>query len=156
MAIVDNVARYSHRRRIIEGLVADQQPRLVGLTTTFLLSEREVQDTVALIRSLAPEAKIVLGGPTVRRRVALHGLADSRTRGLADYAIFGSGEQAIVQLLGALDGNEDAEQITGLAIRNADGSVTYGKASRELARVDRSGEAFRTRDDELIPIPDWS
>lgn len=148
VAIVDNIARYAHRRRIIERLVADHSPRLIGLTTTFLLSEREVEETVALIRSLAPEAKIVLGGPTVRRRVALHGLAD--------YAIFGSGEQAIVQLLGALDGDVDPVQIAGLAIRNPDGSVTYGKASRELARVGQPGQAFATRDDELIPVPDWS
>lgn len=148
VAIVDNIARYSHRRRIIEGLVADHSPRLIGLTTTFLLSEREVEETVALIRSLAPEAKIVLGGPTVRRRVSLHSLAD--------YAIFGSGEQAIVQLLGALDGDVDPEQITGLAIRNPDGTVTYGKASHDLARVGRTDQAFRTRDDEAIPVPDWS
>ncbi|RKY20588.1 MAG: hypothetical protein DRQ55_07200 [Planctomycetota bacterium] len=148
VAIVDNIARYSHRRRIIEGLVSDQRPRLIGLTTTFLLSEREVEQTVALIRSLAPESKIVLGGPTVRRRVSLHGLAD--------YAIFGSGEQAIVQLLGALDGDVDPLRIPGLAIRNPDGSVTYGESSRELARVGRIGEAYRTRGDELIPIPDWS
>jgi Fe-S oxidoreductase len=148
VAIVDNVARYSHRRGIIERLVAEQRPRLIGLTTTFLLSEREVRDTVALIRLLAPGAKIVLGGPTVRRRVALHGLAD--------YAVFGSGEQAIVGLLGALDGNADPARISGLAIRNPDGSVTYGESSRELARVGRTGEAYRTRDDEAIPIPDWS
>ena len=148
VAIVDNVARYSHRRRIIEGLVSDHRPRLIGLTTTFLLSEREVQETVALIRSLAPESKIVLGGPTVRRRVALHGLAD--------YAVFGSGEHAIVQLLGALDGDVDPVRIPGLAIRNPDGSVTYGESSRDLARVGRTGEAYRTRDDEAIPVPDWS
>lgn len=148
VAIVDNIARYSHRRRLVERIVADERPRLIGLTTTFLLSEREVAETVALIRSLAPESKIVLGGPTVRRRVALHGLAD--------YAVFGSGEQAIVQLLGALDGHVDPATIRGLAIRRPDGGVTYGDASRELARVGRSGEAYRARDDEVIPIPDWS
>lgn len=148
VAIVDNMARYSHRRKIIEGIVADRRPRLIGLTTTFLMSEREVVETVALIRSLAPESKIVLGGPTVRRRVSLHGHAD--------YAVFGSGEHAIVQLLGALDGDVDPVQIPGLAIGNPDGSVTYGKSSRELARVGRSGEAYRARDDEVIPIPDWS
>jgi radical SAM superfamily enzyme YgiQ (UPF0313 family) len=148
VAIVDNMVRYSHRRRIIERLVTDHRPRLIGLSTTFLLSEREVEQAVEHLRALAPESKIVLGGPTVRRRVALHGLAD--------YAIFGSGEHAVVQLLGALDGEVDPVEIPGLAIRNPDGSVTYGTSSRELARVDRNGEAFRVRDDEVIPVPDWS
>ncbi len=148
VAIVDNVARYAHRKRIVEQLVRARRPRLVGLTTTFLLSEAEVAATVALIRSLAPDAKIVLGGPTVRRRIGLHGLAD--------YAVFGSGEHAIVQLLKALDGEVDPVDIRGLAIRGAGGDVTYADGSRDLARVGRTGEAYRARDDEWIPVPDWS
>jgi radical SAM superfamily enzyme YgiQ (UPF0313 family) len=148
VAIVDNIARYSHRRGIIEDLVADHQPRLIGLSSTFLLSEREVVEMVELIRELAPESKIVLGGPTVRRRTALHGLAD--------YAVFGSGERAVVQLLRALDGDVDPAQIPGVAIRDPAGGVIYGTDARELARVGRTGEAYRTPDDERIPVPDWS
>ena len=148
VAIVDNVGRYSHRRAHVEQLVAEQRPRLIGLTTTFLLSEREVIETVELIRALAPDTPIVLGGPTVRRRESLHGLAD--------YAVFGSGERALVQLLAALDTGSDPASIPGLAIRQSDGSVTYGSVSRELARVGRTDAAYRIRDDEAIPIPDWS
>ena len=148
VTIVDNIARYSHRQKMIEGLVADRRPRLIGLTTTFLLSERDVVKTVTLIRKLAPDARIVLGGPTVRRLVSLHGLAD--------YAVFGSGEQVIVQLLASLHGDVDPAGIPGLALRNPDGSVTYGPSSRELAQIGKTGEAYRSRADELIPIPDWS
>ena len=148
VAIVDNVVRYAHRQQLVAQLVRARQPRLIGLTTTFLLSEDEVVNAVALIRSLAPDAKIVLGGPTVRRRTALHGVAD--------YAVFGSGEEAIVQLLRALDGEVDPAGIQGLAIRDADGGVTYAAGSRELARLGRTGEAYRARADEWMPVPDWS
>lgn len=148
VAIVDNIGRYAHRRRIVEALVADRPPRLVGLTTTFLLSARDVLETLALVRDLAPDAKVVLGGPTVRRLVELHSAAD--------FAVFGSGEEAIVELLRALDGDVDPTTIPGVAVRNADGTVTYGPSSRELARIGTTGEAYRARPDERIPIPNWS
>ena len=41
--------------------------RLIGISTTLIISTKAIQDFVEMVRELSPESKVVLGGPTVRR-----------------------------------------------------------------------------------------
>src|SRR5262249_48682093 len=92
--IVDNYIRYPRRREQVARILAGERPRVVGLSTTFILNPKQVLSEVKWLRARAPEAFIVLGGPTVRNDEALHVCADA--------AVFGPGEQTMLAILDAV------------------------------------------------------
>ncbi|HUR29466.1 MAG TPA: radical SAM protein [Planctomycetota bacterium] len=146
VAIVDNVLRYAFRRAQALELLRDSAPRLVGISTTFILSPAKVRAFVELVRQASPASKIVLGGPTVRRDKSLHGVAD--------FAVFGSGEQPLLEILELLDGKRTHASLSHCAFVDEEKRVRYADAASEETLV--VGRAYRARAGETIPVPDWS
>jgi len=143
--VVDNVLRFPARLEQVEALCRER-PKAVGISTTFLLSEEIVHAYVERIRPLAPDAKIILGGPTVRKVEALQGYADA--------AVFGDGEEPLLGILDALHGKRGIETVAHIAYRDRDGSLKYGPSGKESGHVGMTGKPFKARNTH-IPVPDW-
>ncbi len=143
--VVDNVLRFPGRMKQVQALLREK-PKAVGISTTFLLTEEIVSAYIEKIRPLAPDAKFILGGPTVRKVEALHGYGD--------FAVFGDGEEPLLEILDALHGRRSPETIAHVAYRDRDGSLKYGPSGTESGHVGIIGRPFKARDTQ-IPIPDW-
>ena len=83
---------------IVEQLLA-QQPRIIGLAV-YIWNITETTEVVALLKALAPEIYIVLGGPEVSYEPE-----EQRIVALADYVICGAGEVSFRELCSQLLAN---------------------------------------------------
>ncbi len=90
---------------IIEQLLA-QSPKIIGFGV-YIWNIREITDLVAALKQIAPDLKIVLGGPEISHETAQQPIA-----ALADYIISGSADLAFAQLCqDLLGGREPAQKI---------------------------------------------
>ncbi|WP_020393526.1 B12-binding domain-containing radical SAM protein [Thiolinea disciformis] len=90
---------------IVEQILA-QQAKIVGLGV-YIWNSVETTEVVALLKALAPEIYIVLGGPEVSYEAEEQAIVH-----LADYVICGSGEINFRELCGQLlEGNPPPEKI---------------------------------------------
>ncbi len=144
--IIDNVLRYPHRFEQLKRLM-DENPKAIGISTTFLLTPTICKHYVDTIRELNPDVAIVLGGPTVRKVESLHGYAD--------FAVFGDGEEPMLGILEVIDGKRAPETVAHIAFKQSGGPVGYGEFGRESGHVDVVGKAFKARDVH-IPVADWT
>lgn len=80
---------------IVEALLAES-PKVIGLGV-YIWNARESLEVVRLLKQLAPEVKVVLGGPEVSFE-----LAGSEWLQLADHVITGEGELAFARIAAAL------------------------------------------------------
>jgi p-methyltransferase len=147
-AIVDNIFSLPFRFKQMEEIINEYKPRLIGLSTTFMLGCKAVKRAVATINRMAPYSKKLLGGPTARRYPQLHGLCD--------FVVFGAGERAIVEILEALTGKRDIHLISNIAYRDKIGRLCYGPGGLQAARVGRLGIPYKFNKNQRIPIPDWT
>ena len=109
-------------------------PAYVLITTTFIESKSLVAEQVALVRKLAPGAKVILGGPSL--------LADLEMRKLADYCVVGEGELALPRLLEALEEGRIPAGIPGVCFfENGEMRFTNPALIPDL---------------DTLPYPDWS
>jgi radical SAM superfamily enzyme YgiQ (UPF0313 family) len=76
---------------IAETLLRDQ-PKIIGFSV-YIWNVREISDTVAVIRKIAPEVTIILGGPEVSHQPDVPDVCE-----LADYIISGPGERSFREL----------------------------------------------------------
>jgi radical SAM superfamily enzyme YgiQ (UPF0313 family) len=143
--VVDNLMRYPGRTEQFKQLMA-RKPRAVGISTTFLLTPNIVRHYAEKVREIDPDIPIILGGPTVRKSEELHGYAD--------YAVFGDGEDPMLDILEVIEGKRTADSVPHIAYRDAQGKVLYGPSGQESGHVGIDGKAFKARDVH-IPIPDW-
>lgn len=88
---------------IAERLLSEQ-PKIIGLSV-YIWNVTEVTKTVAMIKQIAPEVKIILGGPEVSHYPDVPELAE-----LADYVISGQGEATLPALCQQLLAGETPEQ----------------------------------------------
>ncbi len=103
-------------------LILSRKPDLLAFTIPFHTQLLEILKILRVVKRKAPHVKCVIGGPTVHDYQ--HTLfADGRLFDWIDYGMMGEGENAIVQLLEALEGKRELDQVANLYYRAADGSV---------------------------------
>ncbi|MBD3635696.1 MAG: DUF4080 domain-containing protein [Methylophaga sp.] len=97
------------------------QPRIIGFSV-YIWNVAEIHDTVALIKQIAPDIIIVLGGPEVSHHPDLPEVCE-----LADYVISGQGEQSFRQLCEqVLDGSApEAKLIEGQPMKLDEIALPY-------------------------------
>jgi len=97
------------------------QPRIIGFSV-YIWNVAEIHDTVALIKQIAPDIIIVLGGPEVSHHPDLPAVCE-----LADYVISGQGEQSFRQLCEqVLDGTApEAKLIEGQPMKLDEIALPY-------------------------------
>ena len=102
------IAEFDIKQRPIE--VAEQllahQPRIIGIGV-YIWNARESMELVSLLKRIAPEVTVVLGGPEVSHECALQPIVAA-----ADYTVTGEGDLVFADLCGEiLDGRPPAEKI---------------------------------------------
>ena len=115
--------------------IRESRPGVIGIGGMWPYLKR-VEMLVQLIRDVAPEVKVVLGGWMVTYLPELV-LAKAKP----DFCIAGEGEIAFRQLVDALDGNGDPSQIAGVVFRDGGQIVNNGL-----------GECMSLDD---LPLPNW-
>ncbi len=97
------------------------QPAIIGFSV-YIWNVAEIHDTVALIKQIAPDIIIVLGGPEVSHPPDLPAVCE-----LADYVISGQGEQSFRQLCEqVLDGSApEAKLIEGRPMKLDEIALPY-------------------------------
>jgi anaerobic magnesium-protoporphyrin IX monomethyl ester cyclase len=109
-------------------LILARQPDVLAFTIPFHNQLLEILKILRVVKRKAPHVKAVIGGPTVHDyRDTL--FADGRLFDWIDYGSVGEGENAIVQLLDALEGKRDLDDVANLYYRRADGSVAVSTKS---------------------------
>jgi len=129
VAIGDLILAQSSVRSVVERLVRDWQPDLVGLS--IMTFQRHTALKIArLVRALRPTAKIVAGGydPTLAPD-AYEASAD------IDFLVRGEGERAFCDLVRALESGEACRPMAGVSHRSDGAFVHNGQGPvAELAR----------------------
>ncbi|MCM2277008.1 MAG: B12-binding domain-containing radical SAM protein [Oligoflexia bacterium] len=123
-----------HRRdALLEKL--RKNPEIVCITSTFILDEDTLRKGVEFVRKHAPQATVILGGPSL--------LSSPEMRALGDYCLLGEAEGTLVPLLEAIRDRRLDRGIPGLCYRDTSGNEVRNPPARE-ARLDS------------LPLPDWS
>jgi radical SAM superfamily enzyme YgiQ (UPF0313 family) len=143
--VLDNIRRFPSRLEQLK-TVLREEPKAVGISTTFLLTAPLVRHYVATVKELAPRSKIILGGPSIRKFKDLHGIAD--------FAVFGDGEEALLAILEACHGRRKPETVPNCAYTAEDGTVNYGLGGAPSCRLGKTGKPYKASKVK-IPIPDW-
>lgn len=114
-----------------------QQPRLVALSSTFIVDGLWLASFCTMVRRLLPKARLAVGGyayaTDARKFLALD----------ADVLCIGEGEVRLVDIVRAVRDGRGLEDIPGLYLRDARGKLRY------------TGDVEPLRLDEL-PLPNWS
>jgi radical SAM superfamily enzyme YgiQ (UPF0313 family) len=113
VAAADLILVQDRVRATVERLVRERRPDVVGLSV-MTFQRKTALKIVDLVRSLQPEARIVVGGydPSLD--------ADAYA-GAADFVVRGEGEITFCELLRALERGSGWESVAGLSFRTADG-----------------------------------
>ncbi len=113
VAAADLILAQGRVRATVERLVRERRPDVVGLSV-MTFQRKTALKIVDLVRSLRPEARIVVGGydPSLD--------ADAYA-GAADFVVRGEGEITFCELLRALERGSGWESVAGLSFRTAAG-----------------------------------
>jgi anaerobic magnesium-protoporphyrin IX monomethyl ester cyclase len=130
VAVADLVLVQGRVRDTVERLVRDVSPDVVGLSV-MTFQRRTAKRVVELVRSLRPQARVVVGGydPSLA--------PEAYTDGTADFVVRGEGEITFRDLLRALEEGRGLEAIGGLTWRSADGYRE--NPPRPVSRLDGAG-----------------
>jgi anaerobic magnesium-protoporphyrin IX monomethyl ester cyclase len=123
VAIADLVLAQGQVRAVVERLVRQLQPDVVGLSVMTFQRHTALKIS-ALVRALCPAAKIVVGGYDPSLAPEAYGAADSGV----DFIVRGEGELIFRELLRAIEAGEGYAQIAGLS---------YCEAGRFVHNPDR-------------------
>jgi anaerobic magnesium-protoporphyrin IX monomethyl ester cyclase len=123
------------RKRLVA--LEAEAPRLVALSSTFIVDGAWLASFCAMVRQILPETRLAVGGYAYATDVKKFLSLD------ADILCVGEGEVRIVQIAEAARDNHGLEPIRGLYLRRGGGRLRY------------TGDVAPLRLDEL-PLPDWS
>jgi radical SAM PhpK family P-methyltransferase len=140
------VNSFTYDRPLLAALLAER-PRVVALTTTFYVEADPLLQVIEVIRTLCPDARIVVGGPYVYRLCESHDpiTQDYLLQGLgADfYVVDSQGEATLAKLVTALRDHprDDPDDVPNL-IWTKDGGRTFQRTARAPEDNDIDGTAI--------------
>ncbi len=117
----------------------DPNSGLVGISNLFSFAYPAVELLAEKIHKKFPEMKIILGGP--HPSALYKEILEERPE--ITFVAIGEGEESLARLLTYLNGDEDRDYVTGIAMRDEDGSVIQLKSTKR----------FRDLNQESIPFP---
>jgi len=130
VAIADLILVQSSVRRAVERLIEEHRPDVVGLSV-MTFQRATARRIIALIRSLKPDVRVVVGGydPSLAPDAWTHSDLG------VDVIVRGEGDVTFRELVRAFEQQQPLSAIAGLWFRDGDG---FSKtAHREVAKLDR-------------------
>jgi anaerobic magnesium-protoporphyrin IX monomethyl ester cyclase len=129
VAVADLVLVQNHVRQTVTQLVSEFEPHVVGLSI-MTFQRATAFKIIALVRSLRPGVRIVIGGydPTLASE------AYTATDSGVDFIVRGEGELTFRELLRAIETGSRYEDIAGLSFR-ADGVFVHN-VERRISSLD--------------------
>lgn len=118
---------YPYRRKILESLLKDFKPQIVGITAVTMTFDNAVK-VIRDIRRIDPDVLTVMGGP----HVTFCAQDTLREYPELDVIVLGEGEKTIVELAQAAGHRHRWENISGIAFRKD--SDIYRTAARDLVQ----------------------
>jgi radical SAM superfamily enzyme YgiQ (UPF0313 family) len=115
VAVADLILVQDRVRATVERLVREREPDLVGLSV-MTFQRRTALRIIALLRTLRPAARIVVGGYDPSLAPDAYVGPDG-----ADFIVHGEGELTFRELLRALESRARLDAIAGLSYRDAEG-----------------------------------
>ncbi len=115
VAVADLILVQCNVRETVERLVREFKPDLVGLSV-MTFQRKTAQKIIALVRSLLPQVRVVVGGydPSLAPE------AYTNSTSGVDFIVRGEGELTFRELLRAIEGNGEYDHIAGLTFRRGD------------------------------------
>ena len=133
VAVADLVLVQDRVGSTVRRLLAEKRPDIVGLSV-MTFQRRTAMKVIALVRSLRPEARVVVGGydPSLAPEAY-----QAPAPGGADFIVRGEGEVTFRELARAIEAGRGHERIEGLTWR--DGDVYRRNPDRPVNRLERGG-----------------
>ena len=116
VAVADLILVQGRVRETITRLMRELDPHVVGLSI-MSFQRRTATRIIALVRTMKPDVKIVVGGYDPSLAPEAYDPLD------VDYLVRGEGEVTFRQLLRAIEGGAGVETLCGLSYRNGNGWV---------------------------------
>jgi anaerobic magnesium-protoporphyrin IX monomethyl ester cyclase len=144
VAVADLILVQGHVRETVERLIRERRPDLVGLSI-MTFQRRTARRLMALLRSLAPSVRIVVGGYDP----SLAPDAYTGTGSAVDFLVRGEGELTFRALVQALERNARVDGIPGLWYRTPEGfrhspdRPVSGLAGSEIRLPNRNARVLR-------------
>ena len=118
---------YPYSRKILESLLADFKPQMVGITAVTMTFDNAIK-VIKDIRQIDPKILTVMGGP----HVTFCARDTLREYPELDVIVLGEGESTIVELAQAADNRQQWVDINGIAFRKD--SEIHRTAERKLVQ----------------------
>ena len=130
--------------------IVDQRPDVIALYTNLMTKVRliELMSELRKMNGLR-QTKIVLGGPDVT-----YNWEDYLKHG-ADFLVLGEGEETFKELIEQLNGEEQYEDVDGLAFTNRQGNAIKNQARTKIKKVDELPLPNRKRIDLTHYLQAW-
>lgn len=107
----DFINSFQEGRERLVSLLREKRIRAVAITTTYYVFALPIMEIMELIRTHAPQVKVIVGGPYINTQFKINGqdeFAFLMSQIGADYYVINSqGEQAMVDVLSALRDNKE-------------------------------------------------
>lgn len=139
----DYINLFQHEKESLKEKLINNEYLTVLVTTTCYVSIHPILEVVSFIRKYNKEAKIVVGGPFIETQVdSFNNYSDANQSifKLIDadfYIISTEGEGALVNLLGALKGEQNFSDIDNIAYREK-GEYHFTPQSKEMNRLEEN------------------
>jgi radical SAM superfamily enzyme YgiQ (UPF0313 family) len=117
VSVADLILVQDRVRRTICQLIGDLNPDIVGLSI-MTFQRRTAKKIMELVRSLRPQARIVVGGYDPSLAPEAYAVTSA---GGADFIVRGEGEITFRDLVRAIETGDGRESIAGLTYRSGDG-----------------------------------
>jgi radical SAM superfamily enzyme YgiQ (UPF0313 family) len=142
VAVADLILAQGRVRKTVARLVRDLQPDVVGLSI-MTFQRKTAFKVIDLLRSLRPEARVVVGGYDPSLAPEAYAADGSGV----DFVVRGEGEATFSELLRALEAGTSVDRITGLSYRDGDGF--HANPDRPVRRLE-DGELKQPRRDARV------
>jgi anaerobic magnesium-protoporphyrin IX monomethyl ester cyclase len=116
VGVADLILAQRRVRETVERLTRDMRPDVVGLSV-MTFQRKTAKKVIDLVRSVRPEARIVVGGYDPSLAAASYTGNDS---GVVDFIVRGEGEITFRDLLRAIENESGYDNIAGLSYRSGD------------------------------------
>jgi len=135
VGVLDCIAE-GYDSNALEVFLSERKYDLVGITV-YTPDWHITKRNLPIIRKLQPDAKVIIGGPHINCMVNA-GMATYLFEGNAsfDIAVYGEGEQTLLEIVRAISDKEDVSYIDGTVLKGGNGEIRINSRRKLIEDID--------------------